>query len=271
MKKVGFMKKTPYMSISEFAEATSIKRANLIFYDRIGLLHPEVRGENNYRYYTSHQLSTAYLISALRSIGISLDDIKSYATTRTPEHMIQLFEDQERHIEHEIENLKEIKRLMRTYVQLAEEVMHTDTSQIQIMNLEEETIFLGNEIKKGLSLEEANIEFYEYAITCNMNLSYPFGAVISKETILSGVVNEAKQYYMIVPHKEYQVKPAGRYLVGYAHGGYGDDQELHQRLLTYIKEHHLIVTGNGYEEYPLNEMSTKNSDDFLIRLQIKIA
>lgn len=265
-----FMKKTPYMSISQFANATGIKRANLIFYDRIGLLHPEIRSDNNYRYYTAHQLSTAYLISALRSIGISLDDIKSYANTRTPEHMVQLFEAQEHHIQEKIEKLKEIKRLMRTHIRLAEEVMHTDTTKIQIMNLKEETIFLGQEIKKGITLEEANTEFYDYAIAHNLNLSYPFGAVISKETLLSGTVNKAKHFYMIVPHKQYHAKPAGRYLVGYEHGGYGNSQGLHQQLLNYIEECHLVIKGDAYEEYPLNEMSITCIDDFLIRIQIEI-
>ena len=54
------------LSILEYSRLTGIKRDNLRFYDRIGLLKPEIRGENGYRYYTRRQLSSAYLISGLR-------------------------------------------------------------------------------------------------------------------------------------------------------------------------------------------------------------
>lgn len=85
------MNDLPYMKISEFAKITGIKRANLIFYDQIGLLSPEFRGENEYRFYTHRQLSSAYLISGLRSVGVSIKEIKQYASNRTPLKMIELF------------------------------------------------------------------------------------------------------------------------------------------------------------------------------------
>lgn len=40
------------MPIREFARLTGIRPANLRFYDQIGLLSPELRGENGYRYYS---------------------------------------------------------------------------------------------------------------------------------------------------------------------------------------------------------------------------
>ena len=58
------------LSILEYSRLTGIKRDNLRFYDRIGLLKPEIRGENGYRYYTRRQLSSAYLISGLRLLGV---------------------------------------------------------------------------------------------------------------------------------------------------------------------------------------------------------
>ena len=45
------MSQKKQLSILEFSRLTGIKRENLRFYDRIGLLSPEARGENGYRYY----------------------------------------------------------------------------------------------------------------------------------------------------------------------------------------------------------------------------
>ena len=73
------------MPIREFARLTGIRPANLRFYDQIGLLSPELRGENGYRYYSRRQLSTAYLISDLRDLGVGLEEIKRYAGEREEE------------------------------------------------------------------------------------------------------------------------------------------------------------------------------------------
>ena len=45
-----------HMSIKEFSRLTGISRELLRFYDKIGLLTPESRGENNYRYYGFQQI-----------------------------------------------------------------------------------------------------------------------------------------------------------------------------------------------------------------------
>lgn len=78
------MSEKKQLSILEFSRLTGIKRDNLRFYDRIGLLKPEIRGENGYRYYTRRQLSSAYLIGGLRLLGVGLEDIKRYSAGRTP-------------------------------------------------------------------------------------------------------------------------------------------------------------------------------------------
>ena len=64
------------MQIKEFSALTGIKRENLRYYDQIGLLSPEFRGKNGYRYYSQNQLTTAYLITSLREIGIGIEEIK---------------------------------------------------------------------------------------------------------------------------------------------------------------------------------------------------
>ena len=73
------------LSILEFSRLTGISRDNLRFYDRIGLLCPEQRGENNYRYYARHQLNSAYLIGSLRLLEVGLEDIRHYSAGRTPD------------------------------------------------------------------------------------------------------------------------------------------------------------------------------------------
>ena len=72
------MNQKKQLSILEFSRLTGISRDNLRFYDRIGLLCPEQRGENNYRYYARHQLNSAYLIGSLRLLAVSYTHLDVY-------------------------------------------------------------------------------------------------------------------------------------------------------------------------------------------------
>ena len=100
------MNQKKQLSILEFSRLTGISRDNLRFYDRIGLLCPEQRGENNYRYYARSQLNSAYLISSLRLLEVGLEDIRRYSAGRTPERMLAFFAQQEERIQAEIARLR---------------------------------------------------------------------------------------------------------------------------------------------------------------------
>ena len=95
-----------YMSIKEFSQMTGIRKELLRFYDNIGLLCPEIRGENNYRYYGYRQIEIGYLINGLRSIDIGLEDIKIYLKERSPKRMIEFFHEKDINIDQEIERLQ---------------------------------------------------------------------------------------------------------------------------------------------------------------------
>lgn len=107
------------MPIREFARLTGIRPANLRFYDQIGLLSPELRGENGYRYYSRRQLSTAYLISDLRDLGVGLEEIKRYAGERSPQQMLALFGEQDKRIQAEMNRLRAMRELMRLRADMA--------------------------------------------------------------------------------------------------------------------------------------------------------
>lgn len=107
------MNQKKQLSILEFSRLTGISRDNLRFYDRIGLLCPEQRGENNYRYYARSQLNSAYLISSLRLLEVGLEDIRRYSTGRTPERMLAFFAQQEERIQAEIARLRETSEIMK--------------------------------------------------------------------------------------------------------------------------------------------------------------
>lgn len=66
-----------YYSIGKISKECNVTIKTLRYYDEIGLLKPEFRDEStNYRYYTKEQMSTVLVIRRLRSLGLSITDIK---------------------------------------------------------------------------------------------------------------------------------------------------------------------------------------------------
>lgn len=64
------------MTIKEMEEATGMQRANIRYYEAEGFLHPE-REKNGYRNYTTKDLEVLMKIKLLRSLHISLEEIKA--------------------------------------------------------------------------------------------------------------------------------------------------------------------------------------------------
>ncbi|MGL4345287.1 MAG: hypothetical protein ACRCTE_08825, partial [Cellulosilyticaceae bacterium] len=52
---------------------------------------------------------------------------------------------------------------------------------------------------------------------------------------------------------------------------YGESDHLYEKLFAFIKENDLRICGNAYEEYPLNELSTINPNDYCVKIEIHVA
>lgn len=68
-------------TISEIADFFNVSSQTLRYYDRIGLMKPDiVDPKTGYRYYSEEQMDSLYLIKSLKSMGLTLEDIRNYIT-----------------------------------------------------------------------------------------------------------------------------------------------------------------------------------------------
>lgn len=263
------MKEKTTLQIKEFSDLTGIKRETLRYYDQIGLLSPEFRGKNDYRYYNRSQLTTAYLIISLRELGIGIEEIRRYIDIRSPEEMFSLFSSQKKHILKEIKKLKRILEVMQLYVEMAEDAIKYDENSITIEDKKKEPIFVGPIISKD-SPDEYAISFYNYAAQNGIDIGYPLGAIIRKEDIESGSPLYVHRYYFKAINGQKSYKPAGKYAVFYGRCAYGKSDDLYVKLYEFIRENKLRICSDAYEEYPLNELSTKDENQYCIKIEIMV-
>lgn len=267
------MKNEGLLSIGELAKFARVTRTALLHYDHLGLVSSVERGNNNYRYYSYHQIVSTNLIMTLRELGVPLKDIVGVLQHRTPESVIALFSEQSKRIDHNVAKMLKSKKLLLTLKTIIEDALTVDENKIEVHWAEEESIFLGpqNDYSTGKSIQEATLDFYKYfnAKDKNMDLNYPVWGVYSDERVKRGDWVGPDRFYFKMPDSPDR-KPAGLYLTGYTRGNYGQTHELYTKLTAYVREHNLEICGPAYETYPLNEISILDSNNYLIRISITV-
>jgi DNA-binding transcriptional MerR regulator len=95
--------------IGEFSELSGVSAKTLRFYDEIGLLRPTaVDPRTGYRHYSAHQLDTLASIVELKSLGVSLSDLRSFmAKARSSNERRRLLEEVRRRVEESIQTAQQ--------------------------------------------------------------------------------------------------------------------------------------------------------------------
>jgi DNA-binding transcriptional MerR regulator len=109
------------LSIGEFSKSTGLTVKTLRFYHDKGLLVPAwVDEQTGYRYYSSHQIEKARIITQLRSLEFSLEHISALLTHYEDEADILDFLEQQR------TRLEEKMRQYRGIVGSLEKIIHNE-------------------------------------------------------------------------------------------------------------------------------------------------
>ena len=267
------MPETGLFSISEFAKFSRLTRDTLLYYDRIGLLSPMSRGDNQYRYYSGYQLAVVNVIRTLQQLGMTLEEIRELKDRRTPELADEVLGYQIEKIDGKIEEWVRARKLLLTYRKVIQSVRGLDEDSISIKFLPAEAIVLGdlNDFSRGRTFFDALLSFYhDISIKYpELDMNYPVWGMFSGERVKRGDWDGADRYYYYNP-EGHDKRPAALYAIGYTRGGYTENKELFRRLTRYIDDNNFEICGNVYEEYPLSEVCIADDGDYLIRLMITV-
>ena len=267
------MENKEIFTVSEFAEFTRSTRDTLLHYERIGLLLPELRGENNYRYYSNGQLPILNLIRTCQALGMKLSEIKSLATNRTPELAKGMLELQMGQIDQKIEEWVRARKLLFTLKNIIDSAMGIDEGAITVQFMPAEAIVLGglNDYGMGKTDYDALLCFYrtlskEYPA---LDMNYPVWGMFSAERVTQGDWVWPDRYYFHNP-EGHDKKPASLYAIGYSRNGYGENRGLYKRMLDFIGNNGFEVCWPAYEEYPLNEVCIADEKNYLMKVMITV-
>ena len=110
------------MKIGDLAKASGLSAHTLRYYEKSGLLTPQLRSESNYRVYNEEDLASALFIKRCKASGFSLDETKTLLQIKDDkaahvcaeaksltQEKIDSLQEQIKTLEHMVETLKELE------------------------------------------------------------------------------------------------------------------------------------------------------------------
>ncbi len=130
-----------------------------------------------------------------------------------------------------------------------------------------------NDYCNGKNDYDALYTFYQTISEINelseYDMCYPVWGIISEERVRKGDWGYPDRYYFYNPNGKDE-RPAAFYAVGYTRTGYGQGADLFKRLVEYIDSNGFEISGDAYDEYPLNEIGVADDTNYLMRGMITV-
>lgn len=202
---------------------------------------------------------------------MSLAEIKNYMAERSPEHMVNLYTQQEQILSKKISELKQIK----------ERMSNQKNNIIKSMNCTDE--FFQENQKKSFLLCSEIIEQPNDSIMTNVigNLIYKAdGKTLSNALGMICKIDDAIRlencpcrfyvYTSSSKSKDCVLKAGGNYLNTYHRGDYETLTSSYKKIVSYAEKHQLETEGEIYAETVVGDWAVYRPEDYIIKVSVKI-
>ena len=277
------MKGVDLLPIGKMAALNHITVQTLRHYDKIDLLKPlHVDEETGYRYYSIKQSAILDMIQYMKSLGMSLEQIRDQFRNENIEEIQDILRKQSRNIDDEILRLHQMKRGVEAcirsygrYLRMPEE------GAITLETIPARKVFCYD---GGINIYDHGLDTYEYilrelkkqVIIRDLPMVYfcNVGSILRKEMIDAGRFVSSEIFVFVDDDFEDQegieIIPEGSYVCTYFHS-FWREKESAEALFRYIDEKEYQIIGDYVCEVVVElPIFDNNERNMYVRLQIPI-
>lgn len=258
------MKKDHY-TIGDISKMYGIGADSLRYYEEKGLLKPE-RTPSGYRIYRDTDIWRLNVIGELRSLDVSVDNIKKYLESGSAQSAINILNDELVSVREKIEQLHEIEsRLINTIDNiLSAQNIHLNTVTIQ--NFPERRAFC---IKQRFSSDEDMDkimkrlvdDYGKHNIIGNNHIAAILTPLFDHDSLYSGAY--------LISDDGTEVIPAGNYLSIF-YSGKWNSRHYVNILSEYAQQNKLRLDTNFMDLVWLDIHTTNKVEEHISELQVRI-
>ena len=264
-----------FLKTGEFAAFCNTTKDTLFHYDDIGLLKPLRTAPNGYRYYSLNQIYMFDLITTLKELGLSLEQIKNYMDRRDSDAFVTLLKEQDKRLKAKIDQLTRRRRLLRNTLAQMRESFDVEEDVITVEEMPEEYFIISDPITNQSEKELFAVvsRHWDYCTRHNAYDDFVTGEIIAYENIQNG--SFASSWYSShidkkIKSRYLHVKPAGSYATKYIRCSYYGLKEEYRKFCEEVTAMGCKICGDIYQNDITNYLSERYADDYLMRLEVRV-
>ena len=272
-----------FLSIGKMAALNHITVQTLRHYDKIDLLKPlYVDEETGYRYYDIKQSAILDMIQYMKSLGMSLEQIRRQFERKDIEGIRDILRKQSRNIDEEIRKLHQMKRGVEACIRSYDRYLRMpEEGIITLETIPARKVFCYD---GKINIYDHGLDTYEYilrelkkqVIIADLPMVYfcNVGSILRKEMIDAGKFESSEIFVFVDDDFEDQegieVIPGGNYVCTYFHS-FWNERESARRLFHHIDEQGYQVIGDYVCEVVVElPIFDNNERNMYVRLQIPV-
>lgn len=261
----------------QFARLCHTTKETLFHYDRLGLLRPQYKGENGYRYYDIRQFLQFDMISLFKETGTPLKDMGACLAAAADGDILPLLEEKARRLAEERRRLAEREALVDSLLHVVREARATEADRLLLRRLPRTRWEVLTPSMRGLDTEagmaQASAQFMEQYRRAGRTPGLPTGILYRCDDFLAGRLTEACFFApadAATPPGRIWKSPASLHAV-YAHRGPWEEQIARWRALPdMLREQRLRPTGAAYMLEMGSYALTGNSAECVMHCRIPV-
>ena len=267
-----------YFTTGELSQLCKIPRKTLLYYDKLGLITPELVDENGYRYYKRSQLFLLQLILTLRQLDVPIARIKDYLANRSPQNYRELFNERIKFFTQEIARMQAMQAELQNELGKLDHIADITLDKITLVHEQAQYLYLSNSAEENERFKERSSHIArmfthlqnDTALTANS-----FGYIYDTEILQDFSTKHLKHYYYMLhdklPTPHCHQKPEGDYLTLYFQGVYMFNNKKYLQILAeYCKEHQLTPISPLYVTSLCDYWLTGDMDKYIYKLELQI-
>ena len=273
------MDRTGLFSIGTIAKMFHLSVSSLRHYESIGLLTPEyIDSQSGYRYYSTRQFEVLNTIRYLRALDMPLQEISDFMKNRDVERMEEKLLQQKRAV---IEKQKSLKRIEQKIDNRLRQIADAKESVFDIVKLVQKkacrVVWVKDSLKiQGvLDIEEPLKKLEEKQAEALIFLG-KVGVGISKEHLTDRNFGQYDGVFLMLDEEDTfsgdtDTLPETLCVSIRFRGSHMEAAEQYGKLMDYVEEHKLTVSGFSREITMIDYGLTNDTDKFVTEISIPVS
>lgn len=272
------MDKQNLFSIGDVAKLFHLSVSSLRHYEDVGLITPEYTDpDSGYRYYGARQFEVLNSIRYLRALDMPLTEIADFLGNRDVERMEEKLRLQKQAVIAKQEELKRIERKIDNRLQMIADAQNSVFDTVQLARKAKcRMVWVGDSLKiRGFLDMEAPIRALDENQTEAVIFLGKVGVGISPEHLEKGCFDSYDGLFLILDEEDHfegetTLLPETLCVTIRFHGSHAEAPAQYQKLLAYIRDHKLKISGFSREITMIDYGLTNDLSKFVTEISIPV-